>query len=486
MLSSPQFRAGLPARIEELRGHFIAVAAVQKQGGSIASFSNRCGIAADYCISAPGTEVRSAYFAPGPNIRAWTPSGGTSMAAPMVSGGLAVMKHLFRGQLSNSALVSRLFATANKTGIYADRSIYGQGLMDLGAATNPWGEVAFMGTGRTVAQQREGTAAADSAIRQSGTLGDSFALALAQREVAAFDALGAPFWLAAGDLVHSLPHRSATARLDRLLGDSGDDDRPDDDAWWLNVRPADRGGDFGHLALADGAARFDLATPHDWSTAFFHRNDEGGRHPLSGFAAQWRPADLPAATVQAGWLAEPDSLLGSSASGAFGRLAGSTAFLSARLEADGPAGWRLSAQGELGAVSPDSTRGPLIRELSTLSTSAFRLAATRALSRGGATLRLAVEQPVRVTAGAAFLDLPTGRTVEGRVVGETVGFGLAPSGRQLDLSARVDYPLTISGLTTNGLTSGALALESIWSRQPGHRADAPSEWTILAGWGMRF
>ena len=64
----------------------------------------------------------------------------------MVAGGLAIMKQLFRGQLSNTDLVSRLFATANKTGIYADRTIYGQGLMDLDAATNPWGIAAFHGS----------------------------------------------------------------------------------------------------------------------------------------------------------------------------------------------------------------------------------------------------------------------------------------------------------------------------------------------------
>ena len=116
--SSVQLWPGLVARIDELKGHSIAVAAVGRNG-DIAHFSNRCGIAAQWCIAAPGVDVKVAYFGPSDDLR---PEGrgvlfksGTSYAAPMVSGGLAVMKQLFRDQLSNTALVTRLFATAAKS-----------------------------------------------------------------------------------------------------------------------------------------------------------------------------------------------------------------------------------------------------------------------------------------------------------------------------------------------------------------------------------
>ena len=54
---------GLPARISELRGHLISVVAVAPDSDDdgdyeIASFSNRCGIAADWCIAAPGEGIR--------------------------------------------------------------------------------------------------------------------------------------------------------------------------------------------------------------------------------------------------------------------------------------------------------------------------------------------------------------------------------------------------------------------------------------------
>ncbi len=479
--SSPGLRAGMPARIAELRGHWIAVVAV-KQDGSIADFSNRCGIAADYCIAAPGVEVQTADFGPirqpggvwQSGVRQWKIANGTSFSAPMVSGGLAIMKQLFRGQLSNTDLVTRLFTTADKTGIHADRSVYGQGLMDLGAATSPWGVASFRGTGRAVAEWGEPAGVAGSAIHPGSALGDSLGHALGGREIAAFDDLGAPFWFAAGDFVRPSPQDTASARLRRLFADPVDT-QPEDDSRWPNVRIAGR--ESGHLTLAEGALRFNLPTPQDWSAVLLHRPRAGGNRPLSSFAAEWQPAGQPAVSLQAGWLAEQDSLLGASASGAFGRLSGHTAFVSAGLEADGPPGWLLTARGEMGIARPDPTGGTLIRDVSTLRTNAFRLAAERALSpRGATTVRFSVEQPLRVQRGTAILDLPRGRTLGGRVVGETIGVGLAPTGRQLDLRARIDH----------SLADGALSFESVWSRQPGHRADASAEWTVSVGWRRQF
>ena len=60
------------------------------------------------------------------------------MAAPMVSGALAALKSMFPN-LSYQQVRDRLLTTANKTGQYATSSIFGQGLMDLDAASSPVG-----------------------------------------------------------------------------------------------------------------------------------------------------------------------------------------------------------------------------------------------------------------------------------------------------------------------------------------------------------
>ena len=74
------------------------------------------GIAADHCLAVLGEDIQLAYYGPAPDSHT-TPGeagfqgigigDGTSFATPMVAGGLAIMKQLFRDQLSNTELVAR-------------------------------------------------------------------------------------------------------------------------------------------------------------------------------------------------------------------------------------------------------------------------------------------------------------------------------------------------------------------------------------------
>jgi subtilase-type serine protease len=131
--------AGLPYRFSGLESGWLAVMAVNQNGNETA-YTNRCGVAAAWCIAAPGggdnqsTEgVYSMY-----NNGSYTRLSGTSMAAPMVSGAIAGLKSMFPN-LSYQQVRDRLLTTANRTGQYANSSIFGQGLMDLDAASSPVG-----------------------------------------------------------------------------------------------------------------------------------------------------------------------------------------------------------------------------------------------------------------------------------------------------------------------------------------------------------
>ncbi|MDE0100079.1 MAG: S8 family serine peptidase, partial [Truepera sp.] len=134
--TSPNPPGGAIALLPELQGHNVVVALAED--GTIADFSNRCGIAANWCIAAPGDGIIGAYFG---ILGTGVVRGlrGTSVAGPLVTGGLALMKQLFRGQLSHRELVTRLFQTADKGGRYATAATYGQGALDLGAAVSPVG-----------------------------------------------------------------------------------------------------------------------------------------------------------------------------------------------------------------------------------------------------------------------------------------------------------------------------------------------------------
>ena len=200
--TSASLLSGLGAHIPELQETLVAVVAIRPDG-EIAEFSNRCGIAAEYCLAAPGDDLRFSYFGPGrdgtPGFRGIGVGGGTSFAAPMVTGGLAVMKQYFRGQISNTDLLSRLLETANSSGIYADSAIYGRGLMDLGAATSPVGETVVAMGDRV---ESSGAALSDSVLQLGLAFGDALIPALEDREIAAFDQLGAPFWYDVDSMVN--------------------------------------------------------------------------------------------------------------------------------------------------------------------------------------------------------------------------------------------------------------------------------------------
>ena len=199
--SSVDLFAGLGARFPELQETSVAVVAIRPDG-EIADFSNRCGIAAEYCLAAPGDEVLVSYFGPdadGNPIRAVATGRGTSYAAPMVTGGLAVMKQYFRGQISNTDLLSRLLETANSSGIYADLGDLRSRASWTWAQRPPrWARRSFRWGNRV---ESAGAALSGSNLRLGLAFGDALVPVLEGQEIAAFDQLGAPFWYDVGSMV---------------------------------------------------------------------------------------------------------------------------------------------------------------------------------------------------------------------------------------------------------------------------------------------
>ena len=482
---SVQVMPGLAARIAELQGHSLAVVALKSSDSTIASFSNRCGIAADYCLAAPGEQMTVAFFGPhqGTNGQRGTAVGrrGTSYAAPMVAGGLAVMKQLFRDQLSNTALVTRLLTTADKSGDYADPAVYGQGKMDLGAATSPVGVLEVTLSTRT---SGPGAALQTTGMRLGAAFGDGLQRSFAGREIAAFDRLGAPFWFNLGGFATAAAGPLTTTRLSDFMapdslaagaGGAGGAFRMGYSAafgqWRLgfSARPAERAS---HLALADRTLNLTFAPQNGLSVAAFTTEGVFGQTPTSGATFSWRPTGSPLG-LRAGWLGERKTLLGGAAQGAFGSLAAGTAFVGIEAETV-LGGWRLGANAESGTVSP-AARGGVIDAISSLRTSTFTLHASRPLANAGI-VRVSISQPLRVEHGQASLTVPTGRTKAGDVVRSPVSARLAPSGRQIDVAVHWYQPLAI----------GELRLGAVATHQPGHRATAGPELTLLSGWRWIF
>ena len=488
--SSVDLFAGLGVRFPELQETSVAVVAIRPDG-EIADFSNRCGIAAEFCLAAPGDEVRVSYFGPHEGeigIRGVATGGGTSYAAPMVTGGLAVMKQYFRGQVSNTDLLSRLLETANRSGIYADAAIYGRGLMDLGAATSPVGAT-VVAMGDRVGSS--GAALSSSTVQLGLAFGDALAPVLQGQQIAAFDTLGAPFWydvdtmvsVAARPALHdrfrdfqqlslSEPHDSPANPIRLPILEARGDPHRALPALYLTRAGTSPAAGASHFALARHSVVASLPVAANLSATLLTTEGLARQEPASGAALTWREPESPI-SLRAGWMGERNTLLGSEAEGAFGDLEAHAAF--AGIEANTELGpWRLGGTAEIGTVTAQA-RGGVFQEISPLATSAFALHATHQNDDGSA-IRVSLSQPLRVEEGQALLTLPSGRTTAGEVIRHTLTADVEPGGRQVDLALQWQQPLEL----------GQLRLGATLSHEPGHRRSADAELILLSGWRHLF
>lgn len=160
----PSIQAGLPYFFPELKATWIAVNALTLKGEKTI-YGNDCGVAAGWCISAPGGDrdqngVLSVnvpgsfhdqvdalwhqydpvkYPAAGGN---YVRMSGTSMATPHVSGALAVLIQAFP-YLTAEQIKMVIFTTATDIGEPGVDEVFGWGLLNLGKAVDGPGQLTF-------------------------------------------------------------------------------------------------------------------------------------------------------------------------------------------------------------------------------------------------------------------------------------------------------------------------------------------------------
>ena len=126
---NPAMESVLPRYFRHLEKGWLSVVGLDSDGG-FAGGSYKCGVAADWCIAAP-----IMLLLPKRNGK-WEVTGGTSFAAPYVAGGMAALKSMFPN-LTYQQVRDRIFRTADKTGQYSNRARFGQGRINLDAASSP-------------------------------------------------------------------------------------------------------------------------------------------------------------------------------------------------------------------------------------------------------------------------------------------------------------------------------------------------------------
>jgi hypothetical protein len=497
---------GLPLLFPDLQKGWATVGAVDATG-VIASYSNRCGAAAAWCLVAPATNVGLINKTSG-----ITTGSGTSFAAPQVAGADALLVAAFSNLTPQTAL-QILFQTANKTGIYADTATYGQGLLDLERATRPVGAMSVTAEGST----------ASLASATTVTLGSAFGMGLAastsQTLVVAQDAFQRGYGSALGSHVAAgVPNFDGVSRLevfgrpDELVWSDGDtrlsliqsaDPRitaPNDagtkfagsaevlgvetrlgfgidpgrllDSGRSPVSAELAGGMLAqgsvsnpYLALIDGAYSGAVATPFAGGTLVVamasgrpsqrvgydpQASDTGSTAATAELA--YRVADNAVLRGEAGVMEEEASILGSTGSGA-ARIGNSrTEF--AGLTGEMVFGPHLAAAAGVHAGLTDTggRTGSLIQGASDVSSfsAGMGLVETAALTPNGKWL-VGASLPLRATGGDAQLVLPTAVDTDGSPLYSRVRAGLKADGREVDLQSAWSAPLLSNAAFTTGV-----------------------------------
>ena len=182
--------SALPLAFPELDGHFVNVVSFDTRTKKLAWYSNQCGVTQNYCITAPGSSLKT--------DSKESSIGGTSFAAPVVSGAIATIKEAFP-YMTSTQITQLLFTTAQDLGEDGVDAVYGWGLLDMEAATKPVGTPQIVLSNETIQPFSESNVGgiAASAIKNAGL------------EIAFVDAFGRAFKTNLSDKINVVPYGRA-------------------------------------------------------------------------------------------------------------------------------------------------------------------------------------------------------------------------------------------------------------------------------------
>ena len=524
--------AGLPYLFPQLQPGWLAVVATDSTG-KLASYSNQCGVSAAWCLAAPGTNLIST-LGSGYGI-----GSGTSFAAPEVSAALAILKQHFP-YLSSAQDAQILLATANKTGIYADQQLYGQGLLDINAALNPVGAVSIPASntisGATVtASSSAALGSASFAQSWSASVGpimvldkynrsytvDASAFAPAPKNT--FNTRTATQQYGFGEMdqmgngisgfVSSQYMAEPMGRVAftsangaRVEGSAGVDPAYGFGSFATGTMPAgalvaDDGVGNPFLNLADGANAGHIAMP--LSTGFgdmkmnatifqgyartsdltAQMTDPSYTPPtVAGGAVEFaKPLDSIGGSVSfnMGGVRENDRVLGGSTSGAFGETNNTTTYFGGlNFEAEVSTGLHFIGGVEFGSSSASQSSSALNVHYGTLTSESFHagLVSDGVFDKSDK-MGFVVSQPLRVSGGNVSLDVPEARDFSGNIISSHETVGAEDNGHETDLQGFYAIHQTKS----SSIDAGVLV-----RLQPDNVKGAPTETIGLMRYSSKF
>lgn len=174
--ANPSTIAALPSVAPDLEKGWLTVVAIDSNDPTrLESYSNKCGIAMNYCLAAPGDvivldkDTTSTTTDPTYYIVE-----GTSLAAPQVSGAAALVWQAFP-YFSNDLVRQTLLGTADPLGGSQPNATFGYGELDVGKAVQGpaqfnWGDVSVSFDGLTSTWSNDISGAGGLIKNGTGTL----------------------------------------------------------------------------------------------------------------------------------------------------------------------------------------------------------------------------------------------------------------------------------------------------------------------------
>lgn len=438
--------AGLPALVEELRGHWVSVVALDETD-TIAAYSSQCGIAANWCLAAPGTNVVSAGTGSEYELRS-----GTSMAAGFVSGSLALLKSNFP-EITGATALQILKDTARDLGEAGIDPVYGHGAIDLETAMRPVGALNVQMS--SVLNERTAPLSGSGIIAPAGVAGP-MQRALSASLMSATDAYDRAYAVPMGAMVTSLGAPDAGPDLSRFalrgagpvapaeagtfltagVPMSGAGPMPDRTGFWGGHARllGDRAIGLTHVSELTSGLRFGVSGAAD----------AGGGGV--GYGAVSLSADLGDSTLtfETGRLNEADGMLGARFHGAFDGVSAETRFV--RASADLALGDQHALHLTASSGRTDAVGSGLFRS-GRVSSESFGLGVSRRNAQSGSVLSLGVSRPLGISGGSMNMAVPvgvaaaSGGVASNEVRVESVSVGLDAASAPLDLQFGYELPV---------------------------------------------